>query len=44
MWKVIFELYRAFDIDLAKDKEWDTKGHWFVTPSNVEMYVRPKAQ
>ncbi|KAI4860878.1 cytochrome P450 [Hypoxylon rubiginosum] len=42
MWKVIFELYRHFDIDLASDGEWKVAGHWFTSQSNVRMTFKPK--
>ncbi|KAF7541770.1 hypothetical protein G7054_g255 [Neopestalotiopsis clavispora] len=42
MWKVVFELYRNFDIDLARDKEWNVSGRWFTTPSGVELTFKPK--
>jgi len=42
MWKVVFELYRNFDIDLASDKEWTVDGRWFTSQSNVQVIVKPK--
>jgi hypothetical protein len=42
MWKVVFELYRHFDIDLAGDQEWTVNGTWFTTQSNIEVRFKPK--
>ncbi|KAH6658491.1 cytochrome P450 [Truncatella angustata] len=44
MWKVVFELYRTFDIALAKDKEWTVSGRWFTTPSGIEVTMKPKSR
>ena len=43
MWKVVFELYRHFEIDLAGDAEWTVNGTWFTTQTNVEVTFKPKA-
>jgi len=42
MWKVVFELYRNFDITQAKDQEWGVKGHWFTAQRNISMVFKPK--
>ncbi|KUI65981.1 Pisatin demethylase [Cytospora mali] len=42
MWKVLFELYRNFEITLADDQDWSVKGHWFTWQSNVALVFRPK--
>lgn len=42
MWKVVFELYRNFDIDLASNGEWQVNGSWFTPQSNVEVTFTPK--
>ncbi|OTA99734.1 hypothetical protein M426DRAFT_76178 [Hypoxylon sp. CI-4A] len=42
MWKVVFELYRNFDIDLASKGEWKVAGHWFTPQSNVRMTFKPR--
>ncbi|KAL1962642.1 hypothetical protein VTN77DRAFT_9356 [Rasamsonia byssochlamydoides] len=42
MWKVVFELYRNFDIELANKNEWTVDGRWFTTQSNVEVIIKPK--
>ncbi|KAK7742002.1 hypothetical protein SLS53_004586 [Cytospora paraplurivora] len=42
MWKVVFELYRNFEIKLADDQDWVVKGHWFTRQSNVAMIFKPK--
>lgn len=42
MWKVVFELYRHFDITLASDKEWTVNGTWFTAQSNIEAVFKPR--
>ncbi|EAQ82928.1 hypothetical protein CHGG_10746 [Chaetomium globosum CBS 148.51] len=42
MWKVVFELYRNFDISLASDKEWTVNGTWFTAQSDVAAIFKPK--
>ncbi|KND89163.1 Pisatin demethylase [Tolypocladium ophioglossoides CBS 100239] len=42
MWKVVFELYRHFQINLADDAEWVVNGTWFTTQSNIEIKFKPK--
>ncbi|KAI5867005.1 cytochrome P450 [Durotheca rogersii] len=42
MWKVVFELYRNFDIVLASDDEWKVLGHWFTPQSNVKVLLKPR--
>ncbi|ROW17642.1 hypothetical protein VPNG_00854 [Cytospora leucostoma] len=44
MWKVVFELYRNFEITLADDQDWVVKGHWFTRQSNVAMVFKPKSK
>ena len=42
MWKVVFELYRNFEINLVGDKEWTVDGRWFTTQSNIEVNLKPR--
>ncbi|KAK4174348.1 putative cytochrome P450 pisatin demethylase-like protein [Triangularia setosa] len=42
MWKVVFELYRNFDISLASDKEWTVNGTWFTAQSNIQAVFKPR--
>lgn len=41
--KVIPELYRNFEIDLAyPEREWKVANHWFVQQHGVECTLRPR--
>ncbi|KAI1075116.1 cytochrome P450 [Whalleya microplaca] len=42
MWKVVFELYRNFEVDLVSEGEWKVTGHWFTPQSNARMVFKPK--
>ncbi|KZL74867.1 cytochrome p450 oxidoreductase [Colletotrichum incanum] len=42
MWKVTFELYRHFDVNLVGDGEWKINGSWFTPQSKIEVVVRPR--
>ncbi|KAK3307745.1 cytochrome P450 [Chaetomium strumarium] len=42
MWKVVFELYRNFDITLASDKEWTINGSWFTPQRGIEAIFKPR--
>jgi cytochrome P450 len=42
MWKVVFELYRHFDITLASDREWTINGSWFTPQRGIEAIFKPR--
>lgn len=44
MWKVVFELYRHFEIDVVGDGEWVVNGTWFTTQSNVDVQFKPRSR
>lgn len=42
MWKVAFELYRNFDLEVVGDGEWKINGSWFTPQSKIEVVVKPR--
>lgn len=44
MWKVVFELYRHFEINVVGDGEWVVNGMWFTTQSNVDVQFKPRSR